>query len=188
MRPSGLRHTVHKLETHLDISSCCLHNSSRPLQARSDLHVAARGTLSAVGDILRPLFQTLRWYSEPSGGGQCPIYVARESQQHLDRKSIKAFKLLAHLFSRCEGNDYKYLQAIHTHTHRTTLWVVLRKSTIVGSVSGHIFPPWVWLWILAGLLTWTSTHHSHSSWQVTIIDQDFNLSRPGMCGLGLFFV
>lgn len=106
----------HKLEAHLDISSCWLHNSSRSLQARSDLHVSAGATLSAVGDILRPLFQTIRWYSEPSGGGQCPIHVARESQQHLDRKSIKAFTLLAHLFSRCEGNDYKHLQTIHTHT------------------------------------------------------------------------
>lgn len=55
----GLRHTVHKLEAHLDISSCWLHNSSRSLQARSDLHVSVRGTLSAVCDILRPLFQDL---------------------------------------------------------------------------------------------------------------------------------
>lgn len=123
-------------------------------------------------------FQTLRWHNEPSGGGRCPIHVARESQQHLDGKSTKALKLLAHLFSRCEGSNY-------TRAHRTTLWVVLRKSTIVGSVCGHIFLLWVWLWICAGLLI--STHHSHSSQQVTIIDQDFNLSRPGMCGLSLFF-
>lgn len=133
IQPSGLWHTVHELEVQLDISSCWLHNSSRSLESHADLHVSARGTLNAVGDILRPGFRPC-WYNEPSGGGQCPIHVARESQQHLDGKSIEALSLLAHLFSRCEGSDYKHLQAIHTIKPQYELsWGNLQKLDQVVS-------------------------------------------------------
>lgn len=146
--------------------SCWLHNSSRSLQARSDLRVSAGGTLSAVGDTPRSLFQILRWYREPSGGGQCPIHVARESQQHLDRKSIKAFKLLAHLFSRCEENDYKHLQAIHTHT-----------SNHIMSCLEEIHNSWISQWSHFSPLSvtvnprWVTNVDIHSLTVLTLLDK-----------------
>lgn len=75
-----------------------------------------------------------------------------ESRQHFDEMSMEAFH-----------TPPPELRGAPTGTWRLCTppsHIILRKFTKVGSGCGHIFPSWVWLRILAGLLTWVSTNRS----------------------------